>query len=148
MKLQSLKLFVATLVIGIFAVNSAFAQQSLDFEIPFDFQIGKTQMKAGKYKIKKMKNKTFSLTDVEKNKSTLFLTTAQVGNERSVKTENIVFHRYGNSYFLREIYVLRATVGDEIGETKAERIVRKEYEKAYPKLVKNKTEKVSVNSTQ
>lgn len=148
MKMQSLKLFAATLIIGIFAVSSALAQQSLEFEIPFDFQISKTQMKAGKYKIKKIDNKKFILKDVETNKSMLFVTTAQVGNERSVKTENIVFNRYGNTYFLREIYALRATVGNDIGETKAERIVRKEQEKSYPNLAKNKTEKVSVNSTQ
>ena len=65
MKLQSLKLFVATLVIGIFAVSSAFAQQSLDFEIPFDFQIGKTQMKAGKYEMRKLNSKKFILRNIE-----------------------------------------------------------------------------------
>ena len=42
-----------------------------------------------------------------------------------------------------------ATVGDEIGETKAERNFRKDMKKPNPQTaIKNKPEKVSINSTQ
>jgi hypothetical protein len=147
MKSQSLKLFVATLVIGIFAVGSAFAQQNLGFEIPFDFQIGEKQFDAGKYEIQKLDIAKYVLKNVETNKSMIIVTDGQVGIENSVKKEKIVFNRYGKTYFLREIYAARGTVGRGLYETKSEKRIRKGF---VPNLAENKSkpEQVSINSTQ
>lgn len=150
MKMQSLKLFVAALIISFISVGSAFAQQSLDFEIPFDFQIGKKEMQAGKYKIKKIDGKQFIFKNVETNKSRIIMTDAQIGDERSVTTENLVFNRYGDTYFLREIYAARSTVGREFGESKLEKKLRKEFKNNDSKLAKNKfkPEQVSIKTAQ
>lgn len=144
MKTQSLKLLVAALVIGIFATGSVFAQQNLGFEIPFDFQIGKNQLDAGKYEIRKLDMAKYVLKNVETNKSMIIVTDGQVGVERSVKVENLVFNRYGDTYFLREIYATRGNVGRSLYETKSEKRIRKQ------NLAENKSksEQVSINSTQ
>ncbi len=149
MKTQSFKLFIATLVIGIATVTSAFAQTNVNFEIPFDFQIGKKQMDAGKYQIRQMDAKKYILKNVETNKSMFLIADAQVGDERTVKTESLAFNRYGNTYFLREIYARSATVGSELGESKSERKIRKN-NKNNPKLAQNKSkpERVLISSAQ
>lgn len=148
--MQSLKLFIAALVVGIAGIGTAFGQTPLSFEIPFDFQVGKTEMKAGKYELHKMGDKKFVLKNIESNESQFIISDAQVGNEKSVTVEKIVFNRYGETYFLREIYNRRGTVGRELGESKTEKKVRKDYQEKNPQLAKDKSlrRQVSINSTQ
>jgi hypothetical protein len=150
MKIQSFKLFVATLVIGIISVGSVFAQNSVNFEIPFDFQIGNSKMESGKYQIRKMGGKKFLLKNTDNKTSMFVIADTRVGIERDIKIENIVFNRYGDTYFLREIYTRRGNPGREIGESKAEKRVRGNHSKDKLRLAQNKLkpEQVSIKSTQ
>jgi hypothetical protein len=150
MKMQSLKLFVATMVICLFAVGSAFAQSNLSFNIPFDFQVGKSKLDAGKYEVKWLDSSKFILKNVETESSSIVVTSGQAGTDISTKTEQIVFNRYGDKYFLRQIFAKQGTTGRELGETKYEKNVRKNLYTAEPNLAKNraKVEQVTVNSTQ
>ncbi len=150
MKSQLLKLYAVALIIGIVAVGSAFAQQTLQFNVPFDFQIGKEKLDAGKYEMLVLSNSRYLLKSVETNEKVLISSNIQVGNERSVKSEKLVFNRYGDTYFLRQIFARPATVGTEITETKAERNVRNNFEEENLKIADNKSkpEKVSINSAQ
>jgi hypothetical protein len=145
MKMQSLKLFIATLVIGITTVSSAFAGKVLNVTIPFDFQVGRMQMEAGQYKIHVVDTNKLILKNTESKKSVFVVTDYQVGNERSGKLENITFNRYGETYFLREIYSGRVTVGGGLIESKEERNIRKGKIKNNPRLALNKTKSESVS---
>lgn len=145
MKKQSLKLFIATLVFGIAMVSSAFAGQVLNVTIPFDFQVGSRQLEAGNYKIKVVDSNKLILKNIETKRSVFVLTDFTVGTGRSVKLENITFNRYGDTYFLREIYTSRGSVGRGLIESKQERNMRKS--KKNPRFAKNlkKTERVSID---
>ncbi len=148
MKSQSFKLFVATLVIGLFTVGSAFAQGNLSFNIPFDFQVGKHKLESGKYEMQRLDNSKFILKNVETNSSTIVITSGSAGTD-STKIENLIFNRYGETYFLRQVFAVRGTAGRETGESKAESKIRKNLFEDEPKLAKNKEnfpEKVSINS--
>lgn len=150
MKSQSFKLFVVTLIIGIVAVVSAFAQENMKFNVPFDFQVGNEKLDAGDYEMRKLDSKKFLLRNTETKKSIVLAPTAQVGFERETKTEKLVFNRYDKTYFLREIHAERGNLGKEMTESKAERNFRKRSIKDNPQIADNKVEpeKVSINSTQ
>lgn len=125
MKLQSLKLFVATLFIGICAAVPSFAQSTVGFEIPFDFQVGKAKFTAGKYEVRKMDTQKYVLVNPETRKSLIVIALAPVGDGKDVRTAKLVFNRYGETHFLREIYQTKGTVGAGLAESKAEKQIRR-----------------------
>ena len=69
MKKQSLKLFAAALVLGIFTVlasaNSARAQNVLNFNVPFEFSVGNKTMPAGSYDLRKLNSSRYILRNAE-----------------------------------------------------------------------------------
>jgi hypothetical protein len=146
MKKQSLKLFIATLVIGIATVSSAFAGPTLNVTIPFDFQIGNKTLKAGDYQIRKVDNNKLVLQHIASNKTRFVYTDVSVGVGRLVNVEKIVFNRYGDTYFLKEIYTHRGTAGRRLLESKAERKIRLN-ENRNPRLAlkRTKPEKISIS---
>ncbi|MEZ5424822.1 MAG: hypothetical protein R2747_01035 [Pyrinomonadaceae bacterium] len=150
MRSSLFKLYAAALIIGIAAVGSAFAQQTMTFNVPFDFQIGKEKHDAGKYEMRTLDNAKFLLKNVETGENMILVSGAQVGDERTVETQKLVFNRYGETYFLREVYARAGTVGRELTESKAERKIRQNRRKDDPQLADNKSEpaKVTVNSAQ
>ncbi len=124
MKSQSLKLFVAALIVGLFTVGSAFAQ-SLSFNVPFDFQIGKTKLESGKYEMRKLDSTKYLFRNTTNKQSVIVVSDSQIGTESSVNIEQLVFNRYGETCFLRQIFADRNNVGRELSESKSERNLRR-----------------------
>lgn len=127
MKKQSFKLFALALVLGLFTVlgtaSSANAQSVLRFNIPFEFNVGTEKYAAGKYEMKKINSSVFLLRNVEEGKAFLIGTDNDVEQNKNLKFEGIIFNRYGETYFLREIFAHRA-YGREISESKLEKEIR------------------------
>ncbi len=144
MKMQSLKLFVAAAAIAIFTVSSAYAQQVLKFDVSFQFQIGKAKLDAGKYEMRQLDSSKFLLRNVETGKTGIVVSLAQAGTNESSESEKIVFNRYGNVYFMRQLFVKTGTAGREIGESSAERKLRKNSNNDDEKLAKISVERETV----
>ena len=148
MKKQSFKLFALGLVFGLFAILgtavSAQAQQVLQFDIPFDFYAGSEKFAAGKYEIKKVNSSVYVLRNAGEKDGMLITTSGDAEQNREAKLEQIVFNRYGETYFLRKIYAKRMASGHEVAESKFERETRRKE----GKLAKNnsETKQVSVNA--
>jgi len=85
--------------------------------IPFAFQIGSYQLPAGKYKVQEQDNNLLWIKG--DSGSAVMLVMTESANKPSTNSA-IVFHHYGNKYFLREV----RTAGNQqvlwSTETKAE----------------------------
>ena len=152
MKSQSSKLFVITLVLGLAAffgtAGAASAQSTLTFEVPFDFQVGKTEMTAGKYEMTRMNFGRYLLRNTDTKNSSIVFFDISTGKINRSSDEKIVFNRYGETYFLRSLYDKPGENGHELTESKSEKELRRGISEKGEQLAdkKKKPEQVSINS--
>ena len=95
-------------------------------DIPFDFTVGEKSMPAGKYIVQKhpTTNHLLVVTGRDTNKAAYAMfndATKSRGAEKTV----LVFHRYGNDYFLSQMWAAGESSGSELPISKAERKARK-----------------------
>src|SRR5215510_1504220 len=118
MKNQILKVVVTLLVISTLSI-AGFAgfPENLKANIPFDFMVSGKKLAAGTYTIRSTAQHVLSIHSWNM-KQGAFVTTMDL----QVSAENkpqLVFHRYGNQYFLAK--VISPTGGIEVPKSKAER---------------------------
>jgi hypothetical protein len=113
------------------AVASANAQVSTPIraKIPFDFSVGDKKLPAGEYAFSRISdlgdNTTMLVSGV--NSSTRMYqstSTAQVLTPKNKST--LVFHKYGDQYFLEQIWTGGEQVGRQLSESRSERAVRRQ----------------------
>lgn len=126
MKILNIKSFVLSLffaIIAIFSSNAVFAQSNnSSVEIPFEFHIGNEIVSAGKYELRRISPNTFLL--INDSVKILAQTPLMLDDKKSATAEKLVFNRYGNEYFLRQIFTGSNSVGRGLYESKAEKITR------------------------
>ena len=153
MKTQSFKLFAAALVLGLAAVfgtaASANAQDKMTFEVPFAFYVGKDKLAAGKYEIARVSEAGYWLRNVEAGTSSLVRFNLQTPGLDRAESEKVVFNRYGDTYFLRNLYDRAGDIGRGLTESKLEKELRRGGRENQEQLAdkKKKPEQVSVNVT-
>jgi hypothetical protein len=90
------------------AAGSAFAQTDHDVRasVPFNFVVGKTTMPSGNYQIVRigMSSENIAVRALGTKSATIVLTGREQVNHPSDRTK-LVFHRYGDRYFLSQIWV-------------------------------------------
>jgi hypothetical protein len=128
MKTQFFRFLVLSFAFFIFSA-SAFAQSgdNNSFEIPFSFNVGKDTLPAGKYEIKRVSSSSFLLRNETGNASVLVLSPLTINEKVSETSEKLVFNRYGNQYFLRQIFSVRNAAGRGINESNNEKMIRQNY---------------------
>ena len=99
MKRVSLLLPVA----GVLACMAMEAQTTvLTANIPFRFQIGKDEMPAGKYRID-YTTRVLTVSCPAERKAVMVLTTPS-SRDKTPETGLLLFHRYGDTYFLSGVW--------------------------------------------
>ena len=96
-------------------------------DIPFAFQVGNKTMPAGRYLIERVCDSTPNLQMIRRTDSSAVVTALTIGvdaNGRKSEPE-LVFHKYGNSYFLAEIWTGGAQ-GRQLLKSERERELAKE----------------------
>ncbi|HZS03803.1 MAG TPA: hypothetical protein VFD58_02930 [Blastocatellia bacterium] len=114
---------VATLSIIITLSVAGFAGLAgrVKADIPFDFMVGKTRLPAGKYCVSRVTAEgSLAITSNETGKAASFLV-RDGRTARGERTARLVFHRYGNQYFLAEIWDGESNMTQQLGKSKAER---------------------------
>ena len=108
-------LLVCGLLVGLAA--SAQAQSKIKVNVPFDFNIGTTLLQAGEYTVQPASPNV---------SSEVLLFRDAAGNSRAVtmgirmepsskdKVPKLVFHRYGDTYFLSQVWLNAGDSGSEI----------------------------------
>lgn len=117
------------------------AKSSLIADIPFSFQVGFCTMPAGTYAVDVKGNDVLSIKG-ESGVAAMLVMWAATGRDTSDSA--VIFHRYGDKYFLREV----RTAGNQAflwsGETKSERRAKLEQDAANPNSVPREDRKVEI----
>ena len=143
--LKGITMAVLTITLALAsAVVSANAQSSnrLAAEIPFDFAVGGQTMAAGDYILGPATSDGSGLIVRSKDvngKSVVRLTNSIEPNARK-KHARLVFHRYGQRYFLAEVWGAGNSAGRKLTESSEERAIRREF----GKLAQNSYETVEL----
>ena len=115
--------FLASMLAG--ATASAKSVNNMKAQIPFDFQVGGQLIPAGEYIVTALSEDDATLRISSGKKMAIALTTAKEAKVNSELRSRLVFHKYGDQYFLVAVWGTDRT-GRELPESKRERSLRKE----------------------
>jgi len=113
------------------AVTSANAQLStpIKAKIPFDFNVGEKKLPAGEYTFRRVSdfsdNTTMSVNNVAGSVH-LFQSTLEVQVLTPKNQSVLVFHKYGDQYFLEQIWSSGELEGTQLPESRTERTTRQQ----------------------
>ena len=139
------KVFSAVLACGLLAVVTAISASAqmpgttLHATIPFDFIVRGRVLPAGNYVIRRLNDEPEGLVifSVNDKRERAIFETESVDARQIPRTGELVFHRYGDSYFLSEVFAAGELTGRELPRTRQERSMRREMasNKAEPETV-------------
>jgi hypothetical protein len=132
----SSSLFVCALGFGtLVSSSSALAQNPnpIKVDIPFAFQTGNVQMPAGMYQIDNERGGVVLLRGPDHMSEFVVMHSAIASAASS--NGKVIFHRYGNKYFLSQIWRPGTTTGLESSRTRAEKNAVLAMNKQDPDLV-------------
>lgn len=94
--------------------------------IPFDFIVGNTKLPGGEYLIRRANTNgdTFVLITSVRGRASIFRVTTAIFTANPNNPVRLVFHRYGDQYFLSEIWPSAGGNGRRIPESSKEREAR------------------------
>ena len=112
--------------------------QSLQYrvraDVPFDFTVGDKTLPAGKYSIGRTQRSddlVLSVADVRGRTKAIRLTSAAQTTHPKEKA-SLIFHRYGNQYFLFQVWPANGNVGRQFPQSAQERAQRQIGKNAEP----------------
>jgi hypothetical protein len=122
MKLRAI-LMAATLATTFFAsTRVASAQQPLIVTIPFDFAAGSSNLPAGDYSVKASQSSAVILLMNRENPGVCAIVAANSAAANQIQTQSkLVFHRYGDRYFLSQVWTEGNDRGKEVPKTAREK---------------------------
>ena len=114
---------VTGLALVCFSPTIVQAQWRMTAHMPFDFYVGQQKMPAGSYVISRPRNDLVQLEDSNKH-GTIALSNG-IDNKVPPADGKLVFHRYGDTYFLSEVRWMGTNIGRQLMTSKLElRIAR------------------------
>lgn len=125
MKPQIIKSFVLTFIVSMALILISAAESNaqtgatIKVRIPFDYAVGNKNLPAGKYHVQKTAEGIFTVRS-EDGKQSMFANIVCDIQSRKNTTAKLIFHRYGNEYFLSQIW-LTSELGVQLSKSKAER---------------------------
>lgn len=102
--------------------SAAYSQEvNLRAKVPFDFVLGDKVYPAGEYALQTVmaNNSSLYLKNAEKPKPALLLTDLHTASTPAKHSE-LIFHRFGDTYFLYQVWVAGSEVGREFSKSKTE----------------------------
>jgi hypothetical protein len=142
MKKQVLKIFSMLSLFVTLAAASVYAQSdmSLKVNIPFEFSVGHQVLPAGEYTVRNMVLGVLVIRSVDCRASQTFSTMGTIAS-KTPNESSLVFHRYGDEYFLSTIWTTGNDTGHELFKSRAER----EIIRGSSKLAKSATERQTLS---
>jgi hypothetical protein len=121
MKTQMVRIAVCAMTL--LAVSAAMAQGrpgDVVVNVPFAFVVGSHQMQPGRYVVTPMTQGILRMYDTEVSNNQLFLPVNSIQSNKP-KDPKLVFHRYGDTYFLSEVWNGNSDIGRQLVTSKAEK---------------------------
>ena len=129
------------------AVASANAQLSYPVraKIPFDFSMGDKKLQAGQYTFSRgsADGKVMLVSSVDVNTS-VFQPTIGTQVLTAGNVSKLVFHRYGDLYFLAQIWTAGERAGTEVPKSRSERTIWQQLVKTQQSNLFRKVTKVEI----
>jgi len=98
------------------------AQEPLVANIPFAFTAGEKMLPAGEYRVEKATPGSLALLIRRSDgKESTFVSSFAAESNMPNTQSKLVFHRYGNRYFLSQVWVAGHSQGRQIRETAKEK---------------------------
>ena len=124
--------FLSFLLLPVFALTifaskaSAQIDGDLDAEIPFQFHVGTRELPAGKYRIHldEASLRIMEITSADGSASALFQVQESDAKSAPARSE-LIFNKYGDNYFLAELYDEGNPSGSELIESRYEKQLSK-----------------------
>jgi len=126
---RNLLLFAAALALVVTTVASA-QTTKVKVTVPFSFIANRANLPAGQYLLQSVdiEGKVLQIRNMETNSSNLVMFHSCV-SLASVKQTKLVFNRYGEQYFLNQIWVEGNNSGHELSPSPREKEVAKDFSK-------------------
>ena len=129
MKKQLLKgvTMLASIVALAFATalvsNAQSRSRQVSANIPFDFIVGERTLAAGNYAVGTVATASSEAILIRSSdgRHKAMRLTSGVSGSAATKRARLVFHRYGNTYFLTQVWTAGASTGREMLKSKMER---------------------------
>lgn len=118
-------MFVAAVAL-MAALVSAHAQSSgsVVADIPFDFAVGGKSLKAGEYSVRAFTNNgDVLLISSQDSKNRAIRLTHSIQARTVQQQAKLVFHRYGQRYFLSEVWTQGERIGRQLQKSSEERAI-------------------------
>jgi hypothetical protein len=134
MKKQALRAITMLVSIIVLAYVTAIASNAqslrltLKADIPFDFVVGEKTLAAGEYTIGELTSTSdagISIRSREGDVKAIRLTSVVQASAKQRNT-TLTFHRYGETYYLAEVWLAGSTEGREVLRSKSERVADRE----------------------
>jgi len=123
MNKQALKVFSLlslSVMLAVVAV-SATPTGSIKAHIPFDFSVGNKTLPAGVYTVAPLTTPGALLIRHEDGRAAAMVITQGVQAQQEQDQTKLVFHRYGDQYFLAEVWTAGASNVRELRRSRTER---------------------------
>ena len=124
--LLSAMLFVPALV----SVHAQSLQYRITANVPFEFSIGEKKLPAGKYSVGRIRqgsDDTVLSVDDSDGHWKAIRASSSVQTLNTTNKARLVFHRYGNEYFLSQVWSAGAVTGRQFPRTQHERELERNY---------------------
>ena len=111
------------------AVANGQSNQALRVQVPFEFVVGEKSLRAGEYRVSAINQSgdTIAISNAAGDNA-LRLTSPRERNDRE-KTAKLVFHSYGSTYFLSQVWMAGEATGRELPKCNQERAIERELKK-------------------
>lgn len=110
-------------LLSVFALSSvlwAQGPEKMRANIPFDFNVGTANLSAGNYTLSAPNWATIMLRGVDSHEIAT-VSTHNAENLVAGQRGKLVFHRYGNVYYLAQVWGPGQTIGRELPRSEAEK---------------------------
>jgi hypothetical protein len=96
--------------------------------IPFDFIVGEQTLPAGTYEVRRVGDDPYllSIQNVDDRREVAIFSTALLDEGDSIRQSGLVFHRYGDIYFLAKMMSQHEGISRKLEPSKQERRMERE----------------------
>ena len=135
MKKKVIKRLTILSLVSMFTLCAAAASANAQFsnpiraKIPFDFNVGDKKLAAGEYTFSRLSpfsgSRVMSVSSVDSS-AQVFQSTIAASVLTPKNESTLVFHKYGDQYFLEEVWTGGELEGTQLPESRGERTIRRQ----------------------
>lgn len=113
-------LLAAMAVLAVGMANAQLGDAHVRADVPFTFMVGTQTFPAGQYTVRQM-NGMGNLAIIGSGSALTIASSHRVESPKAQKLTKLVFHRYGERYFLYEIWLQGENAGRQLSRTSLEK---------------------------